>query len=146
MTENLRTTIHNGHNNICIIRAQFIIHSLYFSQYPILTVYPMTYLMAVGHQCSGTSSYCDGCGMSLDEIHNNLISEQHNMMSTSKPCTWCNLPSGLTVLKHRTGAQSCYESNTAHGHAILLQSSYHGKHVPESPVKVSCIKKSRVCK
>jgi len=85
--------------------------------------------------------------MSLDEIHNILISEQHNMTSTSKQCTCCDLPSDLKVVKHGTGAQSCYESNTAHGHAILLQSTYHGKNVPESPVKISCINKSRVwCK
>jgi len=107
----------------------------------------MKYLMAVGHQCSDTSSYYEGCGMSLDEIQNILISEQHNTTSTSKPCTRCDLPSELTVPKHVTGAQLCYESNTAHGHAILLQSTYNGQNVPESPVKISCINKSRVwCK
>jgi hypothetical protein len=95
--------------------------------------------MAVAHQCSG-SSYYDGCEMSLDEIHNILISEQHNMISTSKPCTSCDLSSDLTVLKHGTGAQLHYESNTACGHTILLQRTYHGKNVTESPVKISCIK------
>jgi len=65
--------------------------------------------MAVGHQCSRTSSYYDGCGMSLDETRNILISEQYSTTSTSKPCTRRDLPSDLTVLKHGKGAQLCYE-------------------------------------
>jgi len=84
--------------------SSYWIHSFYFSPYSISTVYPMTYLMTMGHQCSGTSSYYDGCGMSLDEIQNILICEQHNMTSTSKPCTCSDLPSDLTVPKHGTGS------------------------------------------
>jgi hypothetical protein len=61
----------------------------------------MTYLTAVGSECSGTSSYYARCGMSLDEIHNILISEQHNMTSNSKPCTCCDFPSDFNSAETR---------------------------------------------